>query len=353
MELTELRCWAERVSTGPVEDHSDRILSLPKNLLRFYWNGEPAVGVGSDAKDKLRINSVLNGYQWYFRRPGTVPGNLNIVLGCGSEDFTGAMKEHLGAICTLILATRNGPAIRLWSIESQQDPVELRVAETRFTPEFGGRKASDWNGMLTGATQDRVEGMARNLVGAVADDRLRLHPNVSDLTSDRRWQVRLDGADVGSVGDDDFDFKVKTRGTNPENQPLRGWIKAGLPIDSATGSPQGPIYSRDEVQRAAADVRRLIDVWSGGSSTALLDNRQPEHRLESRVLAGEIASTQLREGRIEMFVMDQAGKITEVGSAVDDCASPKATKPPAPTDEVSGASHVGIKRADQVSRHAA
>src|SRR5664280_383564 len=55
MKLIDLRRWAERVNPGGVEAHSDTVLSLPQGLVRFHWNGQPAVGVGSDADRGLAV----------------------------------------------------------------------------------------------------------------------------------------------------------------------------------------------------------------------------------------------------------------------------------------------------------
>ena len=288
MDTAELENWIQQACPGIVEKHSDRALSLPKNLLRFYCNGQPSVAVGSDAKDKLRINSVLNGIQWYLRRPGTVAGTLNIIIGCGPKENTASMKEHLGAMSTLILGVNGDPLIQLWSIESGREPTPVIPETTAFSAHLGGKRAARWNAMLMAVVHDSVDGMALELVNGVRDDRLRLYPKLSNNSANRRWQVRLDGAEIGYVGDDDFEFRINTKVRNIGEQPLKGWIDSGLPIDLRSGAPVGRIYNRLEAENAIDDVEKLIRVWGGDSGTSLLDNRQPEHRLESRVLSGQI-----------------------------------------------------------------
>lgn len=301
MDTANLKLWAISKSDVPVVDRSNTPLSLPEHLLRFRWKREETIGVGSDADDKLRINSVLNGISWLLAKGEPATVTLNLVLGGELSDFDekGRLVEHIGAISTLVRAMRQGPRVRVWSIAAGGEPEQIAVVPTEFAP----KKPTEWNRKLMCAQSAKITGMAKALVDKVQHPSLALYPKLSSLSGPEPWQVRLDGAEIGRVGAETFTLKLKTRNLNARGQPREGWLEAGL-LPKET-------FKLDQVGSAVASVKALIEVWGKGRSPgSTLNNGHPEHGLEAHILSGRLELNSSSQGLLRVVVPPSGGKLS-------------------------------------------
>jgi hypothetical protein len=136
------------------------------------------------------------------------------------------------------------------------------------------RYLEDWLGV-------EPTGLAVQLVGEVGDDRLRLHPQLSGDVAAPVWSVRLDGLQIGMVGDREGWLGVGNDGKNGGLSRARtAWIALGgevrpMPLTSARLG--------DAVRLLRAYVQRL-----SRPGRRVLDHGQPEHALESALLRGHL-----------------------------------------------------------------
>src|SRR5271154_6826318 len=134
MDTVELTRWAQVNADGPVVIRSDRSMSLNNKLVRFRWKDGLAIGVGSDAAGKVRINSVLDGISWFISTAQPSDTTLHIILGNGAPGTNASLsKENLGAIGTLVSELGDGPTVKLWVIDLGGNPQSLVVEIPQFT----------------------------------------------------------------------------------------------------------------------------------------------------------------------------------------------------------------------------
>lgn len=273
METTDLKNWAE--AQGPVEDHPDKKLSLSSKLLRFRWNDGVAVGVGSDAPGKVRINAVLDGLA-YFTARRQPSDSLHVILGTpfGSD---AAQHEQLGAIATLCTELRGGPEVRVWSVQPGGDPVELPMVAPTFTTDTPSR----WNKMLMTAATAPITGMAAALVEAVRDPRFALYPKLSSLSAPQPWQMRVDGLEIGRTGHSATTLKVGAANYLAPGEPRATWRKV-------VGAPS-IAYPPAGLGEVVDVIHELIAAWTDANApAAVLRHGQAEHALEAHVLSGRL-----------------------------------------------------------------
>ena len=280
MKTTELLSWARR--HGVVENHQDKVLSLSSHLLRFKWQGDHAIGVGSELDAKTRINAVLDGVAWWMVDP-SAKERLHIVLGvddaqtAGAKTFherSSAFREQCGAMATLIAQMQAAPAVQLWLVDAQGIP---RQSNPR-PPLFVG--VPDWSAPLGQAAVQPVSGLAAALVGAVAHPAFALYPKLSAGSSEP-WQMRLDGLEIGRVGATTARLELATGDVDKNGEPRDTWRsivgKTPVPFDSAS------------LASAVDRIHRLISAWHAGQTPrAVLQHGQAEHALECHVLSGRI-----------------------------------------------------------------
>jgi hypothetical protein len=248
MDRASLRSWAEARGEGAVEDHPDYPLALTSQLLRFRWKGGMAVGVGSDAAGKVRINAVLDGASWFIARGEPSDTTLHVVLGTVATGEPGSLpKEHLDAIATLVAELRAGPQVRVWSIAPGEDPVELALSPPAFTT----ATALHLNAMLMSAAVAPISGMAAALVEALPRHRspFALYPKLAALKAAQPWQMRLDGLDIGRTGANGTTLSMAGRYA-PPGEPRDTWRKI-------VGQPS-KAYSSTEMPDVVRVIRELV-----------------------------------------------------------------------------------------------
>lgn len=134
MTRSALRAWADDHADGPVATGPDRRHSLTSRLVRFRWNDALTVGVGSDADGKTRINAVLDALALFLGQSEPASATVHLIVGAGPDGAQDpSIREHLGAIGTLVSALAGGPTVRVWTLSPGTAPVEVPCATAEFT----------------------------------------------------------------------------------------------------------------------------------------------------------------------------------------------------------------------------
>jgi hypothetical protein len=280
MDTPTLKQWAQLHGEGDVADHPDRSLSLTSKLLRFRWNGAPAVAVGSD-QSKTRINAVLDGVIWFLASAQPGDDTLHLVLGAhDAADAAGvSLKEHRDAIGTLIANMQDGPIVRVWTLEKDSDAIEIETKLATFTTDTPER----WSALLMSkrAQDAPVSGLAADLISAVRHPSIALYPKLSSKDLAQPWQLRLDGVEVGRAGVAAATLRLDSQDLDRPREPRETWLRVigSAPIAFDAGSLPG----------AVTLIRQLIDEWSDHDRPgAALRHGHPEHALETHVLSGRL-----------------------------------------------------------------
>ena len=198
MDKKSLHAWADQHADGPVTTKPDYRLSISSKLLRFRWNDAPTVAVGSDTDGKTRINAVLDAIALLQRQPEPAGSTVHLLLGTGTDGAADpSLREHLGAIGTLVTELHRTPDIQVWALAPGGPPTQVAVAPAAFTT----GKPADWAKMLMTAAETPVRGMAADVVKAMhSRPSFALYPKLSSLQSAEPWQMRLDGLEIGRTG---------------------------------------------------------------------------------------------------------------------------------------------------------
>lgn len=281
MKTSDLLSWARR--HGVVEYHQDKVLSLSSHLLRFKWEGDHAIGVGSEHPAKTRINAVLDGVAWWMAdSPAT--GTLRMVFGVDADQLSEgkpffeqspAFREQFGAIATLIAEIQTAPAVQLWLVDAHGIPRQVSPQRPRFDG------LPNWSEHLMQTAQQPVPHLAQALVKAVAHPAFALYPKLSANPSEP-WQMRLDGLEIGRVGASTGRLQLATGDVSKPGEPRVTWRKVVVDPDPVS-------FDHASLAGAVALIHSLISAWQGGQApTAVLRHGQAEHALEGHVLSGRL-----------------------------------------------------------------
>lgn len=274
MDTEALRSWAaEHGSAAPAGP--DRDLSITSKVLRFQWNGAPAVAVGAEADGKTRINAVLDAVTWCTERH-PIAKTLHVLVGRSPNDKVAV--EHLQAMGTLAALLESGPSIRLWQVQPSGAAEEVEVVAATFT-ETDESAPVRWAGYLEAAWDQRPAGLAAELMRRLDHPSVALYPKLSSQKSNTPWQLRLDGLEIGRVGVKSGRLELATTNLSAAGEPRDQWRK--VVVERAVGFDSGSL------DRVVAMIHDLIARWSKNASPgAVLAHGQAEHALEAHVLSG-------------------------------------------------------------------
>ena len=282
MDTEALALWATAHATGGVDRSSDRALSLTSKLLRFRWNGAPTVGVGSDVGGKARINAVLDGVSWWLAHREASDDTLHLILCIQKEEDAAqpTLKEHLGAIGTLISELESGPVVQVWLLAPAGEPTKITVDKPAFTTTTPQR----WSKMLMSAAVAPVAGMAADLVAAIHHPSFALYPKLTSQASAEPWQMRVDGLAIGSAGAAAATLKLASSNPSAAGEPRDTWRRV-------VGQEPIPFWP-SSMNHLITLIDKLIASWtSADNPAAVLSHGQPEHALEAHVLSGRLRLT--------------------------------------------------------------
>jgi hypothetical protein len=279
MDRTALLAWAERHAEGPVVTTPDYQLSLSSKLLRFRWNGALCVAVDADADGKTRINAVLDALALCLGGYEAAETTVNLIVGTGPEGKEDpSIREHLGAIGTLVAALRRAPAVRVWALAPGTQPAEVASASAEFTT----GTPTKWAKMLMVAATTPVVGMAALVAEALSGrPSFALYPKLSSLKSAEPWQMRLDGLEIGRTGSTGTTLQLASKDLTKPNEPRTSWQEI-VGNDSIRFTPE-------RLDDLVGLVDQLIAAWTDPKGpAAVLGHGQAEHALEAHVLSGRL-----------------------------------------------------------------
>ena len=248
MDKAALQAWAEVHSAGPVVSKPDRQLSLSSKLLRFPWNDAMTVAVASDADGKTLINAVLDAVALSVGQPGPGAATVHLMLGTGPGGADEpAIREHLGAIGTLVTELTGTPEAHVWTLAPGEEPTRAAVLPPAFTTET----PANWAKMLKTAAGKPVAGMASAIVAALKGrPSFALYPKLSSLKSAEPWQMRLDGLEIGRAGESGATLGLASKDLTKPSEPRVTWQKVvGL-------HPRH--FAADEVDELVSYVKRRV-----------------------------------------------------------------------------------------------
>ena len=298
MDKPALLAWAERHADGPVTATPDYQLSLSSKLLRFNWKDATTVAVAANADGKTRINAVLDTIALASGQPQPAGAIVNLLLGTGPEGVDDpSIKEHLGAIGTLIAEFHGTQDVRVWTLAPGEVPEVTQPAPPRFTT---GTPAK-WTKMLMTAATAPVVGMAATVVDALSGrPSFALYPKLSSLTSAKPWQMRLDGLEIGRTGPAGTTLQLASKDLTKPTEPRSSWLKIIGP---------DPIqFTPDRVDEFVGLVDQLIAAWTGTKKPgAVLGHGQAEHALEAHLLSGRLAISTHATGQLSLAVPSRSG----------------------------------------------
>lgn len=274
MNTAELKVWATEHGTDVVAT-KDNVHALSSKLVRFSWQGIPTMGVGSDAGGKDRIDLVLDAVAWQRAlHPGAA--ELRLVVGVDAAlRGSSALSEQLGAIGTIASSIAGGPVLRLFVLNDGV-PNEVQLRPAAFTTP----KPGEWAQLLQTAASASPPGIALELAAAIDHPAFSIYPKLS--TKGKTWQLRLDGIEIGRVGQGGNRLKLNSSQIGGTAEPHRTWwaIVGQQSVDiDAVGVPY-----------VAQIARALIAAWEQVDHGPL-HHGQPEHALEALILTGRLSLT--------------------------------------------------------------
>ena len=300
MDKSALLAWAERHADSPVTATPDFQLSLSSKLLRFHWHDAPTVAVGADADGKTRINAVLDAIALAFAQPAPARAAVHLLLGTGPDGANDAsIKEHLGAIGTLLADLHGGPEIRVWTLAPGRRPELIQPAPPRFTTNTPAK----WSKMLMTAANAPVLGMAAAVVDALSTrPSFALYPKLSSLTSAKPWQMRLDGLEIGRTGRAGTTLQLASKDLTKPTEPRSSWLRIVGP---------DPIhFTPDRLEEFVRFVDQLIATWTHTNKPgAVLGHGQAEHALEAHLLSGRLTISSHTTGQLSLAVPARSGTL--------------------------------------------
>jgi hypothetical protein len=270
--------WLTSMSSpGTVTFARNQHWGLTSHLLRARRGQIYAGAVRGNADPTTQVNALLDLLAWtYWEDAPDAP--VQLVVGAG--DKTASVVDALRTLRHSLIGHRQVTLI-------VQNP-----ADGEFTEDFEGPylfadhpSSFVYAGYLQSWLAAEPSGLALDLLDAIGDDRVRLHPQLSTkktvMVSDPVWLVRLEGLQVGEVSSRSGRLSVGKDGSDGAQSMARGaWLAAG-------GSP-GPILFGPAGLAAAAKLVRAYARHLAPVGGGLLAHGQWEHALESAVLRGAI-----------------------------------------------------------------
>jgi hypothetical protein len=257
-----------------VDDSKDLDRGLSSRLLRVRQPDVLKVGIGDDADVNDHVHALLDLLAWhhYEVAHGTKPGNLvQLVMGESSQT-----EKALPPLRTLRESHSGSPKIELCVLREDRT---LAVDESA-PPTFESGSAQTWSGYLADWYAKSPAGVAQAVLDAAPErDRLRLYPQLSTSPTKGRWSLRMDGLQVGEVGEAEGVLQVGSSEASSQ-KAVKAWL------DVSDGQKAVP-FSTENLAQAVTLIGELAKRL-GPSDGGLLDHGVPEHAVESAVVRGTI-----------------------------------------------------------------
>ncbi|MGY1915855.1 hypothetical protein [Blastococcus sp. SYSU DS0973] len=243
-------------------------------VLRCVYDGQRAVGVGTDSK--TQIGGLLDLVDLHLHGDDTVEGVPvspdEVTLLLADDDWD---TEAEGALRTLSAQLRATFRVNLRRLTSRAEILPISGHGLDDIGDHERYRYTEWLGYLMDLGQQPPALVDRIMTG-VSRDEFRAYPM---LTNKGWWSLRLEGLEVAQVG------------------PRLGRLDVGKDYQGRRGPertmwmqfvPDGRLEvteSAYSVARATEVINRFADAWQDVLSAG---EKQNEHALESRILRGAV-----------------------------------------------------------------
>jgi len=240
----------------------DRLLGISSYYVGGLSNGTPLFAVGGERTKKTRIDVIVNAIHW-CRKEHPAAENILVVLGSSSEARDG---EVLDAIATLHACYSGKPKAQVL--------VDFK-SRTLKAPLFS-QEGEKWLPPLKKRQNQALPARLRDLSRAVGEPNFRWYRSISDP----RWSGRVEGLEVCTTKPDGSSgtLNVGKKGSTGKESSERKTFKKIA--DSKAGNFELP---KDQI-----GVTKVIRDIARSRRDGDLAEAQPEHRLEARILRGDV-----------------------------------------------------------------
>jgi len=244
------------------EASSDRHLGISSHYVRGVLDETPFFAVGGERTKKTRIDVIVNAIHW-CRKEHPAAENILVVLGSGT---VARDEEVFDAIATLQACYSGKPQAQVL--------VDFK-SRTLKAPLFS-QEGEKWLAPLKKRQNQALPARLRDLSRAVGEPSFRWYRSISDP----RWSGRVEGLEVctakpnGASGT----LNVGKKGSTGKESSERKTFKKIA--DSMAGDFELP---KDQI-----GVAKVIRDIAHSRRDGDLAEAQPEHRLEARILRGDV-----------------------------------------------------------------
>jgi hypothetical protein len=269
MDNESVRNWL-----GPhLVEHQDRIRGLSSRLMRSHEGGLLKAGIRCDATVDEHIHALLDLFAWHHyevSRGAKLEDRVQLAVSRGPNTVAA-----LPPLRTLRMAHTGSPHIETF-VERDGGCLEEDLGDP---PNFNGPDPKRYAGYLKAWYSKPLTGLALQLMNITLDsDRLRLYPQLSASPTSGKWSLRVDGLQVGEVGE--------VTGTLSVGKTEGGSQKASIAFRAVNNGALEFTFENDSVGDANELIHRLIE-HLGNMPGELLNHGVPEHALESTMVRGQ------------------------------------------------------------------
>lgn len=295
------------VEPGSIRTGTDRTLAIGRDVVRLTWRGETATAVAGDADLASTCGALVDAVMLHEQITATSDDHRAIsVLVHRPPPDREEPTETDQALRSLRDAVPR-PRVRIWYREGT-----AWVEDDSPAPTFANdTKVVEWvQNLLLPRLHTAPTALAQKLVEALNDPSLSLYPSEIKLGIEPRWSLRLDGLEIGTVGETFGTLAVGGKASTGEGPQRSAFIdvagkdQVAFTLDGASGTVS--------VTDAAGIITKLIRRWRGhGAHGAPVTHRHKngvpfvdEHALEARLLKG-IIDADIDGERADLVLHDQ------------------------------------------------
>lgn len=247
---------------GQVDKSSDRDPGISGSYLRTFIDGNPVFAVGAERDATTRIDAVVHGIHWCRNRHASAT-RLTVAWGIRGDSRDVRVMDP---VATLLAQYRGQIAV--------QPCLDLQTWKPA-APDLSDEGAP-WKVRLMARLDRRIPASLDALACAVGSRSFRWYQTVTDDS----WSGRVDGLEVYTTDALGFQGRLDVGSPGKNGRESREREAFQKIAGTTAGSFQLP---RDQ-DAVAAMLRAIVQARGTGS----LKEAQPEHRLESRVLTGDV-----------------------------------------------------------------
>lgn len=280
-----------------LETGTDNTLGIGQDVVRLVWHDETATAVAANADLSTSCGALVDAVLIQRTRAAAATDlrpAVHVLVHRAPPDA--ARPSETDQALRSMRDAVSGLQIRLWYRERDRWVEDLQPA-----PEFASdQRVSGWvSQLLLPRLLASPTPLAHALLHEVDDPSLGLYASEIKLGVEPRWSLRLDGLEIGTVGESSGTLTVGGKAKDGEGPQRSAFLAvAGVTEVEFTQDGAGGTVT---VEDAAELIRKLMRHWRGHPvAGAPVTHRSPggvpfvdEHALESRLLKGLVRPTGL------------------------------------------------------------